>query len=73
MLNWQRPSSGLRVASGPELEHARQQFGATRQEYATTLRLLRSDGYEGSLTIEHRGEETDALEGIAEFQEPYKE
>jgi sugar phosphate isomerase/epimerase len=43
--------------------------GATRDEYATALRLLHTDGYEGPLTVEHWGGEAETLEGIAEVQE----
>ena len=47
--------------------------GATREEYATALRLLRTDGYDGPLTIEHWGLEEETLDGIAELQQLYEE
>ncbi len=39
--------------------------GATREEYATAVRLLTADGYDGPLTVEHWGGEGDTLDGIA--------
>ncbi|MBT3270994.1 sugar phosphate isomerase/epimerase [Candidatus Poribacteria bacterium] len=38
--------------------------GATRDEYATAVRLLAADGYDGPLTVEHWGGEDETLDGI---------
>ena len=38
--------------------------GATRDEYATAVRLLADDGYAGALTVEHWGGDDETLDGI---------